>query len=138
MLFTVFLELIMTTNTQNNNQNSTQNDYVFNVTETPRDATQDDLLNTQYFTDGLVDYIKHADTPLSISLNGEWGSGKTSIMNTIKSNLCDSDDAKFYGIWINTWQFSLLDSEIPRRLYDSRPSIQQNLIYKRFVKVLRS
>ena len=39
--------------------------------------------------------------------------------------------------------FSFKDSkcvftEIPRRLYDSRPSIQQNLIYKRFVKVLRS
>lgn len=98
----------MTTDNQNN-QNPNQNDYVFNIPETPKDAKQDDLLNSKGVTDGIIDYIKHADTPLSISLNGEWGSGKTSIMNTIKSHLCD-DDAKFYSIWVNTWQFSLLDS----------------------------
>ena len=102
----------MNTNNQNNNQNSNQNgfDYTSCIPEIPKDAAQDDLLSTKYFTDGLVDYIKHADTPLSISLNGEWGSGKTSIMNAIKSDLCDGADAKFYGVWVNTWQFSLLDS----------------------------
>lgn len=99
----------MTINNQNR-QNSNQNDYISNITETPKDATQDDLLNSEYFTDGLVDYIEHADSPLSISLNGEWGSGKTSIMNTIKNKLCEGDSAKFHGIWVNTWQFSLLDS----------------------------
>ena len=99
----------MTTDNQNN-QNQNHNDHISNVTEIPRDATQGDLLNSEYLTDGLIDYIKHADAPLSISLNGEWGSGKTSIMNTIKNHLCDGDDAKFYGVWINTWQFSLLDS----------------------------
>lgn len=100
----------MTVNTKNDNQNLNLVDRISNVSETPKDATQDDLLNSEYFADGLVDYIKHADTPLSISLNGEWGSGKTSIMNTVKSTLCDGENAKFYGIWINTWQFSLLDS----------------------------
>ena len=100
----------MATDNQNNNQKQNQNDYVFSVTDVPKDATQEDLLNSEGFTDGLIDYIEHADSPLSISLNGEWGSGKTSTMNTIKSKLCEGDNAKFYGIWVNTWQFSLLDS----------------------------
>ena len=40
--------------------------------------------------------------------------------------------------WRKIWGWTGAITEIPRRLYDSRPSIQQNLIYKRFVKVLRS
>ena len=109
MLFVSTLELAMTADNQNN-QNSNQNDYVSNISETPITEIQDDLLNSKYFTDGLIDYIEHANTPFSISLNGEWGSGKTSIMNAVKKELCDKDNAKFHGIYVNTWQFSLLDS----------------------------
>lgn len=69
-----------------------------------------DLLDIKSYVDGVVDFINHADTPLSIALNGEWGSGKTSIINTIKRKLCDDECAKYHGILINTWQFSLLDS----------------------------
>jgi hypothetical protein len=46
--------------------------------------------------------------PTTIALQGEWGSGKTSLMNMLKSNLCEGDDAKFFGIWINTWEYSLM------------------------------
>ena len=109
MLFVSTLELAMPADNQNN-QNSNQNDYVSNITEIPITETQDDLLNSKCFTDGLIDYIEHANTPFSISLNGEWGSGKTSIMNAVKKELCDKDNAKFHGIYVNTWQFSLLDS----------------------------
>ena len=60
----------------------------------------------------LIDYIDHAKAPITISIQGDWGSGKTSMMNAVQEALCGNrGDAKhFYGIWINTWQFSLIDS----------------------------
>ena len=48
------------------------------------------------------------DTPITIALQGEWGSGKTSLMNLLKYNLCDKDDAPYFPVWINTWQYSLM------------------------------
>lgn len=97
-------------NNNNNTLNSNQNNIVSALSESPKAADQEDLLDIKNFTEGIIDYVKYADTPLSIAINGKWGSGKTSIMNEIKDKLCDGDDKEFYGICINTWQFSLLDS----------------------------
>lgn len=80
------------------------------VVDMPLESVKEDLLNMFDYQEALVYYLQHAKTPISISLQGEWGSGKTSLMQSIKHDLCDSDDASFYGVWINTWQFSLLDS----------------------------
>ena len=86
----------MAADNKNNNQSPNQNDYVSNITEIPITAIQDDLLNSKYFTDSLIDYIEHADTPFSISLNGEWGSGKTSIINAVKKELCEKERSMPY------------------------------------------
>jgi hypothetical protein len=48
------------------------------------------------------------DTPITIALQGEWGSGKTSLMNLLRYNLCDVNDAPYFPVWINTWQYSLM------------------------------
>lgn len=29
-------------------------------------------------------------------------------MNTLKSNLCDDKNSKFFGVWINTWEYALM------------------------------
>lgn len=82
------------------------------VVDMPLESAKEDLLNMMDYQEVLVDYLEHAKTPISISLQGEWGSGKTSLMKSIKNDLCDSGDASFYGIWINTWQFALHDSSV--------------------------
>ena len=48
------------------------------------------------------------DTPITIALQGEWGSGKTSLMNLLRYNLCDVNDAPYFPVWTNTWQYSLM------------------------------
>lgn len=90
----------MKTNIDNNVKTST-------VSEKAKTAEQENLLNIAKYTEGVINYIRDADTPLLIAINGEWGSGKTSLMNDIKGELCDGEDKEFYGVWINTWQFSL-------------------------------
>ncbi len=38
----------------------------------------------------------------TISIQGDWGSGKTSMMNMVKEELGD----KVLSVWFNTWQYS--------------------------------
>lgn len=78
------------------------------IIDVPRRHDQDDLFGIKVYQDALIDYIKFTDTPITIALQGEWGSGKTSLMNLLKWNLCDTDDSPYYPIWINTWQYSLM------------------------------
>ena len=79
-----------------------------NIIDIPRLPSQEDLFGIQTYQDALVSYIEMVDSPMTIALQGEWGSGKTSLMNQLRFNLCESTDAHFYSIWINTWQFSLM------------------------------
>lgn len=55
----------------------------------------------------LSDFILICDTPITIAIQGDWGSGKTSMMNMI------SDIIKHKTICIpfNSWQFSQFDLE---------------------------
>ena len=90
---------------------TTNNEFKSITIDTPRKPNQEDLFGIQAYQDGLINFIKSTGTPITIALQGEWGSGKTSLMNSLKYNLCDDDStAQFFGIWINTWQFALLHS----------------------------
>lgn len=78
------------------------------IIDTPEKAEEVDLLGIDRYKSGLVRFIKSSNTPITIALQGEWGSGKTSLMNTLKNELCDEDSAFFIPVWLNTWQYSLM------------------------------
>lgn len=72
-----------------------------------------DDLDISSYHEALVDFIKKTDTPMTIGVQGEWGSGKTSLLNQIWSKLNDSnnehlDDENYLQIWVNSWEHSLL------------------------------
>ena len=71
----------------------------------PVASVTDDLFNVSTYVNGLCSFIRSCDTPMTISIQGDWGSGKTSMMNMIKENL----QGTIYPIWFNTWQFSQFD-----------------------------
>lgn len=81
------------------------------IVDVPRLAGQDDLLGLDSYAKALVRFVESAGTPLTIAIQGEWGSGKTSMMNQLQSVLCEGDDSRFYGVWLNTWQYALLSDE---------------------------
>ena len=66
-----------------------------------------DLCGILPYATALKEFILQADTPLTISLQGEWGSGKTSLMHFLKHGLSDTDST-FYAIEVNTWQHAML------------------------------
>lgn len=55
------------------------------IIDTPKKAEEVDLLGIDRYKSGLVRFIKSSNTPITIALQGEWGSGKTSLMNTLKN-----------------------------------------------------
>ena len=80
-----------------------------NVVDQPAKANED-RLNMKAYADALTDFISNAQSPLTIALQGEWGSGKTSLMNALKTSLVDRGDAPYLGVWINTWQYALMSN----------------------------
>ncbi|CQR26010.1 NTPase protein [Streptococcus varani] len=71
------------------------------ITKTDRPADKD-LLGIEKYVNGLARFIEKCDTPLTIAVQGDWGSGKTSIMKQVNSAL--GKDIK--TIFFNTWQYS--------------------------------
>lgn len=67
-------------------------------------------LKTEYYVKGLEAFIRNAQTPMTIALQGEWGSGKTSLMTRLNRVLCHGENPDFIGITINTWEYSMLAS----------------------------
>lgn len=72
---------------------------VISISDLP---TSNDLLEIDQYTNGLKSFIESCSTPLSISIQGDWGIGKTSMMRQVQEKL----DKNCKTIWFNTWQFS--------------------------------
>lgn len=90
------------------------------IVDVPKKYGETDLFGIDRYSKGLIKFIRQSDTPITIAIQGEWGSGKTSLMNTLQNELCGvnhtNDEIKnhkndFYSIWINTWQYSLMNSQ---------------------------
>ncbi len=75
---------------------------MFGNTDKPVERIENDTFGIGLYVDGLCNYIVNCDSPMTISIQGDWGSGKTSMMNMIKERIAD----KVHPIWFNTWQFS--------------------------------
>jgi hypothetical protein len=79
------------------------------ITDIPKLAKSDDHFGIKPFESGLTEFIKKTSTPITIALQGEWGSGKTSLMNSLQSSLSgDKTESDFHSVWLNTWEYSLM------------------------------
>jgi len=75
---------------------------MFGNTDKPVEKIENDTFGIGMYVDGLCNFIVNCDSPMTISIQGDWGSGKTSMMNMIKEKISD----RVHPIWFNTWQFS--------------------------------
>jgi len=89
-----------------------------NIIDKPRKAGAPDLLGVDDYMRALINFIETCNMPTTIAVQGEWGSGKTSMLNQIKHQICETglnkdldNDLPYYGIWINTWQYSIMKSK---------------------------
>lgn len=85
------------------------------IKDLPILTSKDETLGVLPYIDSLSEFILSCDTPMTISIQGDWGSGKTSVMNMIKEQIED----KVIPVWFNTWQFSQfqMHNELSLSLY---------------------
>ena len=79
-------------------------------TDKPIGTIAEDEFQIEAYVDGLAEFIKECDTPMTIAVQGDWGCGKTSMMNMVKKKL----EGDIIDVWFNTWQFSQfnMDSQL--------------------------
>ena len=79
----------------------------YSLSDIPCRAEDKDEFGINPFAKGLEQFITNTGTPITIALQGEWGSGKTSLMNYLQESLCN-DSGSYHGVWINTWEYALM------------------------------
>ena len=106
-----------------------------NITDIPLSPAGSDQLGQLSYIEALSNFIVRAETPMTIAVQGEWGCGKTSLMNAIAGRVCanfqnfcaeeppgdtpiraDKKSGNYLGVWVNTWQYSILKSDIAAQL----------------------
>ena len=81
------------------------------ISDEPRNGiNEEDQFGLSAYEKGLEAFLRGAETPVTIALQGEWGSGRTSLMNVLHDNLCGEDDkyGEYFSVWINTWEYTLM------------------------------
>ena len=81
----------------------TRKAYKGNADRPIEQASQDEF-DVSPYVEGLGDFTLDCETPLTIAVQGAWGSGKTSMMNMLQKYL--EETGRVETIWFNTWQFS--------------------------------
>ncbi len=73
--------------------------------DAPIERAEDDKLGLAAYVDALSEFVLRCPTPMTIAIQGDWGSGKTSTMNLVRAKL--KGKVEIAGdIWFNTWQYS--------------------------------
>ncbi|NLL46495.1 MAG: methyltransferase domain-containing protein [Clostridiales bacterium] len=78
--------------------------------DVPIKQLADDEFNVSAYINSLCRFIRSCETPITISLQGEWGSGKSSFMKLVETKLCGDDveeHERYSSIWLNTWDLFL-------------------------------
>ena len=122
------------------------------ITDSPRNVAkgEKDNFGIVPFENGLTKFINNSSTPITIALQGEWGSGKTSLMNSLKENLSVGNNSKYHSIWLNTWEYALMKDaqstlmdiisglikEITNKANISEP--ERKKVFSKFLKIGKS
>ena len=78
------------------------------IIDEPVKPGEKDNLDLNIHSKSLIDFITGTSTPITVGIQGEWGSGKTSLINSIFHAFKSQSSVK--QIWINSWEFSLLST----------------------------
>jgi hypothetical protein len=98
------------------------------ITDKPIQNSSDDQLKMARYTGVLSKFIEISDTPLTVGLQGEWGTGKTSMMYML---LEEFQQKKIATSWVNTWEYSMFRSSnetTPAILRGMLNNLRQNCI----------
>lgn len=77
------------------------------ITDKPVFSTDNDKLQAQDYALALSRFIQCADTPVTIGVQGGWGSGKTSLISMLQEFFNRDENHKVLSVFVNAWEHSL-------------------------------
>lgn len=84
------------------------------LTDKPLDKKANDRLEASEYAQALCRFIRRADTPVTIGIQGGWGSGKTSLITLMQEDLSQQpsgeDEEPTICVLVNAWEHSLFQS----------------------------
>lgn len=92
------------------------------ITDKPIRSIEEDKLKSQRYALALSDFISESDTPMTVGLQGEWGTGKTSMMYMLREQLQTKNIATS---WVNTWEYSMF-----RGAAETTPAVLRGMLEK--------
>lgn len=99
------------------------------ITDKPIASTGEDKLKSKRYAETLAEFIRRSDTPLTVGLQGEWGTGKTSMMYMLRELLEAHEgmekSAKVATSWVNTWEYSMF-----RGAKETTPAVLRGMLEK--------
>lgn len=72
---------------------------------------RDDQFNISNYIQGLKDFVLNCNMPMTVAIQGDWGTGKTSIMEMVIHEIVESQknnkaNGMVVSIKFNTWEHS--------------------------------
>ncbi len=96
------------------------------ITDSPISKLEEDFLNIEKYSKSLSRFIQSSDTPITIGLQGEWGTGKTSLMSLILEEFNSEENQKSIATsWVNTWEYSMF-----KNARETTPSVLKGMLEK--------
>jgi hypothetical protein len=92
------------------------------ITDKPIGKKNEDLLSVEKYSLALSNFIMRSDTPITIGLQGEWGTGKTSLMSLL---LEDFSEKNIACSWVNTWEFAMF-----KGAHETTPNVLRGMLEK--------
>lgn len=77
------------------------------LTDKPLQSEDDDNLKAAEYANALTQFIENADTPVTIGIQGGWGSGKTSLITVLQHQLDHNPAHRTLCVLVNAWEHSL-------------------------------
>lgn len=96
------------------------------ITDSPISRLEQDFLSVEKYAKSLSKFIIQSDTPITIGLQGEWGTGKTSLMSLLLEQFNgDENGNQIASSWVNTWEYSMF-----RGVQETTPSVLKGMLEK--------
>ncbi|MBT3417141.1 MAG: hypothetical protein HN427_00025 [Flavobacteriales bacterium] len=92
------------------------------ITDKPISFLSEDLLKVEKYSIALSNFIGRSKTPITIGLQGEWGTGKTSLMSLLLEDFTEKEIATS---WVNTWEYSMF-----RGAHETTPGVLRGMLEK--------
>lgn len=90
------------------------------ITDKPISHQTEDLLKVEKYSQALSNFITRSDTPITIGLQGEWGTGKTSLMSLL---LEDFNQKNIACSWVNTWEYAMF-----KEVNETTPNVLKGML----------